>query len=62
MSGNTDIKGLLARFGQGRVAAAARLITILENGGEDAEAVMDGIFSLTRGTYRIGFTGPPGAG
>jgi len=62
MNGNTDIKGLLARFGQGRVAAAARLITILENGGGDAEAVMDGIFSLTRGTYRIGFTGPPGAG
>ncbi len=62
MSSRYDIDGLLARFREGRVAAAARLITILENGGEDAEKVFDAIFSGTRNAYRVGFTGPPGAG
>jgi LAO/AO transport system kinase len=62
MSGNTDIGGLLHSFAQGSVAAAARLITIVENGGAPAEAVMDGVFPKTKGAYRVGFTGPPGAG
>ncbi|MCK4237072.1 MAG: methylmalonyl Co-A mutase-associated GTPase MeaB [Candidatus Krumholzibacteria bacterium] len=57
-----DISELLERFERGQVAAAARLITIIENGGKEAEEVMDGIFPKTMGTYRIGFTGPPGAG
>ncbi|MBN2071959.1 MAG: methylmalonyl Co-A mutase-associated GTPase MeaB [Candidatus Krumholzibacteriota bacterium] len=57
-----DIDKLLERFDAGQVAAAARLITILENGGEDAEKVLDGIFSKTKDAYRVGFTGPPGAG
>ncbi len=47
---------------RGSVAAAARLITIIEDGGAGAEMVMDGIFPRTKGAYRIGFTGPPGAG
>jgi LAO/AO transport system kinase len=57
-----EIEALLDRFSRGNVAAAARLISIVEGGGDRAEAVMDGIFSRTRGAYRIGFTGPPGAG
>ncbi len=57
-----DIDVLLERFHAGHVAALARLITILENGGEDAEKVLDGIFSSTGDAYRVGFTGPPGAG
>ena len=57
-----DIDDLLERFRAGHVAAMARLITILENGGEDAEKVLDGIFSSTGDAYRVGFTGPPGAG
>jgi len=49
-------------FADGKVSAAARLITILEDGGEDAERVLDSIFQRTGNAYRIGFTGPPGAG
>jgi LAO/AO transport system kinase len=62
MGSNADIAALIDRFAEGNVTAAARLITIVENGGDRAEAVMDGIFPRTRGAYRIGFTGPPGAG
>ncbi len=62
MTAEPDIVRLLEGLGRGEVAAAARLITIVENGGDRAEAVMDGVFPLTRGAYRIGFTGPPGAG
>ncbi len=57
-----DIDRLLELFAEGKVAAAARLITILEDGGEDAERVLDSIFHRTGDAYRIGFTGPPGAG
>ncbi len=56
------IDGLLEGFERGSIASAARLITILENGGEEAERVYDRIFPMTLGAYRIGFTGPPGAG
>jgi LAO/AO transport system kinase len=62
MAGNYDIAELLEGFLEGKVFAAARLISILENGGGGAERVMDSIFTKTRGVYRIGFTGPPGAG
>ena len=57
-----DIERLLELFAERKVAAAARLITILEDGGDDAERVLDSIFHRTGDAYRIGFTGPPGAG
>ena len=62
MGGTRDIGALLERFEEGKTAAAARLITILEEGGDGAEQVMDAVFSRTSGAYRVGFTGPPGAG
>ena len=62
MSAKPDIDALLERFRQGGVAAAARLITMIENGGGEAEAIMDALFPETKGAYRVGFTGPPGAG
>ena len=58
----SDIEKLVERFDQGAVAAAARLITMIENGGEEAEWIMDALFPKTKGAYRVGFTGPPGAG
>ncbi len=62
MAERPGIERLLELFAEGKVAAAARLITILENGGEDAERVLDSVFHKTGDAYRIGFTGPPGAG
>ncbi len=62
MGERPGIERLLELFAEGKVAAAARLITVLENGGEDAERVLDSIFHRTGNAYRIGFTGPPGAG
>ena len=57
-----DIETLIERFEKGGVAAAARLITMIENGGEEAERIMDTLFPRAKGAYRVGFTGPPGAG
>ena len=57
-----NIDTLIERFEQGGVAAAARLITMIENGGDEAEWIMDALFSKVKGAYRVGFTGPPGAG
>jgi LAO/AO transport system kinase len=62
MRDDIDITGLLDGFARGSIAAASRLITVIENGGDAAEAVMDAVFPRTRGAYRVGFTGPPGAG
>jgi LAO/AO transport system kinase len=62
MGGTRDIGALLERFAEGKTAAAARLITILEEGGAEAERVMDEVFPRAKGAYRVGFTGPPGAG
>jgi LAO/AO transport system kinase len=62
MRNDIDIAKLLDDFSHGSVAAAARLITIVEDGGAAAETVMDGVFPLAKGAYRVGFTGPPGAG
>ncbi|MBU8920660.1 MAG: methylmalonyl Co-A mutase-associated GTPase MeaB [Bacteroidales bacterium] len=62
MRAGYNIPVLLERFKKGQVSAAARLITIIENGGIDAEKVLDGIFHRTSNVYRVGFTGPPGAG
>ena len=57
-----DVEALLERFTEGKTAALARAISIIENGGAAAEAVMDGVFPRTSGAWRVGFTGPPGAG
>jgi len=58
----TDIYELLEQFEKGSTTAVARLISVIENDKETGHIVLDRIFSRTQRAYRIGFTGPPGAG
>lgn len=57
-----QINKLIADFREGKITAAARLISIIEGGGEEAEEAMDAVFPRVNGVLRVGFTGPPGAG
>ncbi len=62
MRDKRDIGSVIADFKKGRTAAAGKLFTILESGGREAEELVEMIFPMLRGVYRVGFTGPPGAG
>ncbi|HTR82633.1 MAG TPA: methylmalonyl Co-A mutase-associated GTPase MeaB [Bacteroidota bacterium] len=42
--------------------AIARAISLVENGSPGAEEILSGLFRHTGKAYRIGITGPPGAG
>ncbi len=42
--------------------ALARLITVVENGGDAVPAIMRAIHARAQGGYVLGVTGPPGAG
>lgn len=53
---------LLKRFDAGEVLAASRLMSLVERGGEDAEAVLDHLFPRVGGAYRVGITGGTGGG
>ncbi len=53
---------LLNRFFSGDRRALARLITLVENGNSRAEQLLNDIYGRLKGAYRIGITGPPGAG
>jgi LAO/AO transport system kinase len=52
------IDGLL----RGEPRAAARLITLVENEAPEVPRIYSAIFGRVGRAYRIGFTGPPGAG
>jgi LAO/AO transport system kinase len=52
----------LDKFFLGETLAASRLMSIVERGGPDAEAVLDALFPRTGRAYRIGVTGLAGAG
>jgi LAO/AO transport system kinase len=53
---------LLDRLLEGEVPALARVITLVENEGEAAASILEEIHPKVGGAYRIGVTGPPGAG
>jgi LAO/AO transport system kinase len=53
-----DIGRLLA----GDRVAVARAISVVENGEADTHALLSSVFARTGRAYRIGITGPPGAG
>lgn len=58
MTSTVDIEELY----RGDRRTVARAITLVENGGEGAERFLTGLFGRTGNAYRIGITGPPGAG
>jgi LAO/AO transport system kinase len=53
---------LLAEFRSGSKRACARLMSIVENEPDAATAVLDELYPLMGTSFRIGITGPPGAG
>ncbi len=53
---------LLKDFRDGNRRALARLLTYVENRDPAMPQVLDELFSLTGNAWRIGLTGPPGAG
>ncbi len=57
-----DVKTLLERLFAGDAAAAARLITVVENGAPEADAIMEGVAPRVGRAFRVGVTGPPGVG
>jgi LAO/AO transport system kinase len=58
----THYRELLNLFDAGEVLAASRLMSVVERGGEDAEAVLDRLFPRTGRAYRVGVTGGTGGG
>ena len=53
---------LLKRFGDGQRAALSKIITMVENHAASFPDVLDELYPRTGKAYRIGVTGPPGAG
>jgi LAO/AO transport system kinase len=53
---------LLEQLTEGRTPALARAITLVENGDDRATALLEGIHPHVGNAYRLGVTGPPGAG
>ncbi|MEE9270464.1 MAG: methylmalonyl Co-A mutase-associated GTPase MeaB [Candidatus Krumholzibacteria bacterium] len=52
----------LQRFYAGEVLAASRLMSLVEKGGDAAEAVLSELFPRMSRSYRVGVTGLTGAG
>ncbi|MGZ4677680.1 MAG: hypothetical protein ACXV8Y_14205, partial [Acidimicrobiia bacterium] len=57
-----DIAALVARAVDGDRASIAKLISIVEAGGDDAVAAEAAVYPHTGRAYTIGLTGAPGAG
>ncbi len=57
-----DLSRLLANFAEGKPAALARAISIVENRRPGSDALLSALHSRIGGAQRVGITGPPGAG
>src|SRR3972149_3487919 len=53
---------LLEKFYSGDIQALSRLITEVENQSNGYQKIISTIFSKTGRAYKLGITGPPGAG
>jgi LAO/AO transport system kinase len=58
----SEIHDVLLRFDQGDIGALARLISHVENRHVELPRILDHVYPKVGQAYRIGFTGPPGAG
>lgn len=56
------VKQLLTRFRNGDRRACGQLISMVENNSSEAPAILNALYHLMGRAYRIGVTGPPGAG
>ena len=59
---DTDLDRILNDFLAGQRRAAARLISVVENGGPRAEEILHSLYPKLTGAPRLGVTGPPGVG
>lgn len=57
-----DASDLVPDVRAGQRRAVARALTAVENGLPGADALVDALYPHTGGAWRIGITGPPGAG
>jgi LAO/AO transport system kinase len=57
-----DLNNLLQRFQEGDILALSRIITLIENSNGSIPPELKPLFSKTGRAFRIGITGPPGAG
>ena len=57
-----DASALAPDVLQGQRRAVARALTAVENGLGGADALVDALYPHTGGAWRVGITGPPGAG
>ena len=53
---------LLNEFKKGSKRALARTISLIENNGELSDEIRDALYQKSGKAYRLGITGPPGAG
>lgn len=61
-SSRDDAKAIIAEARKGNYRPLSRAISLVENGNKAAEELMRKIFPFAADDYRIGITGPPGAG
>ncbi|MBD3349403.1 MAG: methylmalonyl Co-A mutase-associated GTPase MeaB [Candidatus Eisenbacteria bacterium] len=60
--GDSRVQKVLDNFFSGKVAGLARAITWVEDEGDRGREILDAVYPKTGGAYRIGISGPPGAG
>ncbi len=57
-----QIDDLLEKFSKGNVRSLSRLISLVENDPQARDYILSKVFKNVGSGYRIGITGPPGAG
>ncbi len=61
-SKNVTLEEIIQGVEQGQFRVLSRAISLVENGHACADTILDQIYKNTGTSYRIGITGPPGAG